>query len=214
MLAWGFGFGMWRLTLACFVLFLLSAEHSAVLCGAWPGTFVTWPWLRLSMTYCCAVRLWSQICVMCRRYRFQDTVTQSCCAGARCPGTTYEIVTTYVRDCYGAFRQHKCECGCCEMLVFRVFGVWQNLYVFSLYRNPDLDDRIFDCCRLRIFVPLSSLWVIWMTIIRSGWVLPPRTAMELQLLTSQLSPVAISWLSAEAMHVVEHLTSWWLMSLT
>ena len=21
----------------------------------------------------------------------------------------------------------------------------QNLYVFSLYRNPDLDDRIFDC---------------------------------------------------------------------
>ena len=24
-------------------------------------------------------------------------------------------------------------------------GVRQNLYVFSLYRNPDLDDRIFDC---------------------------------------------------------------------
>ena len=37
------------------------------------------------------------------------------------------------------------ECGCCEMLVFRVCGVRQNLYVFSLYRNPDLDDRIFDC---------------------------------------------------------------------
>ena len=31
------------------------------------------------------------------------------------------------------------------MLVFRVYGVRQNLYVFSLYRNPDLDDRIFDC---------------------------------------------------------------------
>ena len=28
---------------------------------------------------------------------------------------------------------------------FRVCGVRQNLYVFSLYRNPDLDDRIFDC---------------------------------------------------------------------
>ena len=27
------------------------------------------------------------------------------------------------------------------MLVFRVCGV----YVFSLYRNPDLDDLIFDC---------------------------------------------------------------------
>ena len=30
------------------------------------------------------------------------------------------------------------------MLVFRVCGVRQNLYVYSLYLNPDLD-RIFDC---------------------------------------------------------------------
>ena len=31
------------------------------------------------------------------------------------------------------------------MLVFRICGVRQNLYVYCLYRNPDLDDRIFDC---------------------------------------------------------------------
>ena len=31
------------------------------------------------------------------------------------------------------------------MLVLRVCSVRQNLYVYSLYRNPDLDDRIFDC---------------------------------------------------------------------
>ena len=31
------------------------------------------------------------------------------------------------------------------MLFFRVCGVRQNLYVYSLYRNPDLDDRIFYC---------------------------------------------------------------------
>ena len=30
------------------------------------------------------------------------------------------------------------------MLVFRVCGERQNLCVFSLYRNPDLDDWIFD----------------------------------------------------------------------
>ena len=30
------------------------------------------------------------------------------------------------------------------MLVFRVCGVRQNIYVYSLYRIPDLDDRIFD----------------------------------------------------------------------
>ena len=31
------------------------------------------------------------------------------------------------------------------MLVFRVCGVRQNIYVYSLYRNPEIDDRVFDC---------------------------------------------------------------------
>ena len=31
------------------------------------------------------------------------------------------------------------------MLNFRVCGARQKLYVFSLYRNLDLHDRIFDC---------------------------------------------------------------------
>ena len=54
-------------------------------------------------------------------------------------------MAAYVRDGYGAFCQPKFECGCCEMLVFTVCGMRQNLYVYSLYCNPDLDDRIFDC---------------------------------------------------------------------
>ena len=54
-------------------------------------------------------------------------------------------MAAYVRDGYGAFRQPKFECGCCEILVFMVCGARQNLYVFSLYRNPDLDDLTFDC---------------------------------------------------------------------
>ena len=36
------------------------------------------------------------------------------------------------------------KCGCCEMLVLW-FVVWDRIYVFCLYRNPDLNDRIFDC---------------------------------------------------------------------
>ena len=52
-------------------------------------------------------------------------------------------MAAYVRDSYGAFPQPKFECGCCEMLFFRVCGMRQNLYVYSFYRNPDLDDRIF-----------------------------------------------------------------------
>ena len=39
---------------------------------------------------------------------------------------------------YGAFHQPKFECGCCEMLGFKVCGVGQNFYVFSLYGNTDL----------------------------------------------------------------------------
>ena len=54
-------------------------------------------------------------------------------------------MAAYVRDGYGAFRQPKFEYGCCEMLVFRVCGVRQTHYVFSLYCNPGLDYRIFYC---------------------------------------------------------------------
>ena len=54
-------------------------------------------------------------------------------------------MAAYVRNDYGAFREPKFECGCCKMLAFKVCGMRQNLYVYSLYRNPDLDGRIFDC---------------------------------------------------------------------
>ena len=54
-------------------------------------------------------------------------------------------MAAYVRDGYVSFRQTKFECGYCEMLVFRVCGARQNFSVFSLYRNPDLDHRIYDC---------------------------------------------------------------------
>ena len=54
-------------------------------------------------------------------------------------------MAAHVRDCYGAFSQPKFECGCSEMMFFRDCGVRQNLYVFSIYCNPDQDDRIFDC---------------------------------------------------------------------
>ena len=47
--------------------------------------------------------------------------------------------------------------------VFRVCGVRQNLYVFSLYRNPDQDDRIFYCLLTSmagVQAEDSCLWVI------------------------------------------------------
>ena len=65
-----------------------------------PGTLVTWPWLRLSMIYCFALRFWSQIGVTCLSCWFPVSVALPCCVGARCLGPvgwrhTYEIVTEH-----------------------------------------------------------------------------------------------------------------------
>ena len=142
MLARGFGFWMWRLTLAGGVLFLLPGEYSVVMCGAWLLTLVTWPWLRLGLICCCALRLWSQICITCRSCWFTDSVALSCCGG-KMPGAWG--IASYIRDGYGSFRQPKLECGYSKILFFVVCVVRQNLCMFCLYHNPHLDHRIFDC---------------------------------------------------------------------
>ena len=71
-------------------------------------------------------------------------------------------MATYVRIEYGAFRQPKFECGCCEVLVFRVCGARPQLLCVQSVSQPDLDDQIYDClltafqpCRLRMCVPRS-----------------------------------------------------------
>ena len=93
------------------------------------------------------------------------------------------------------------------MLVFMVCGVRQNIYVFSRYRNPDLDDRIFYCLRSSmvavqteniraslVFVEWPSSGVVGFYHHEPSW-------------SCSFCPVAISWLSAQPMHVMEHLTS-------
>ena len=60
----------------------------------------------------------------------------------RCKMPRARGMAAYVRDGYGEFRQPKFKGGCCKIFVFRVCCARKNLYVFSLYRNPYLDDRI------------------------------------------------------------------------
>ena len=102
---------------------------------------VTWPWLRLSMIY---VLLCYEALVSDMRYVSEVLVPGFGRPVLLCRGKMPRALgmAAYVRDGYGAFRQPKFECGCCEMLFFRIRGVRQNLYVYSLYRNPDVDDRI------------------------------------------------------------------------
>ena len=50
-----------------------------------------------------------------------------------------------MRDVFRAFLQPKFECGCCEVLASSFCGARQTYYVFRLYSNPNLDNRINDC---------------------------------------------------------------------
>ena len=128
MFARGIGFWMWRQTLARGVLCLLSAEHSIVMCEAWPKTLVTWPWLHLRMIYCFSVRLRSQICVTCRSCWFQVSVALSCCVGAGCLGPvgwrhTYEMVTKHFA--YPNLSVVVAKCWCLGFVVWdRTFMLW------------------------------------------------------------------------------------------
>ena len=120
----------------------------------------------------------------------------------------------YVRNGYGAFRRPKFECGCCEIWVFRVCGVRPILYVFSLYHNPDLDDRFLDCLQASMSAVLTEdirasllvvgdlnghhqVWLGSTTTIRHG-----VGAFDFATVS-----VAISWLSVQPMCVVEQLAS-------
>ena len=130
MVAWGFSFWMWRQTLAHVVLYLLSAEYSAVMCRAWQGTLVTWPWLCLSMIYCCALGLWSQIWVTCRRCWFPVSVALSCCAWVRCLGHvgwlhTFEMGTEHCAKPNLSVVVSKCW--------FLRFVVWDRTFMCTVF---------------------------------------------------------------------------------
>ena len=51
----------------------------------------------------------------------------------------------YIRSSYSASRLSKSECGCHEMMAVKICSRFNNYYIFSLYRNPDMDDSIYDC---------------------------------------------------------------------
>ena len=54
-------------------------------------------------------------------------------------------LAVYVRDDFSAFRQRGYKCGCCEVLLVRICSRDHNFYVFGVYGNPDLSDKIFGC---------------------------------------------------------------------
>ena len=57
-------------------------------------------------------------------------------------------MAVYVRNNFSASRKANFECGCHEVQVLKVCGRTNNFYIFSVYRNPDVDDSIYDCLLL------------------------------------------------------------------
>ena len=127
MLVQDFGFWIWRLTLACGVLFLLSAEYSSYVQGL-SGNLDD---LTGSLSWY-IILLGSETSNI--RHMWEFLVTVFGCAfllcGCRMPWGQWMVA--YVFDVYEAFHQSKFDRGCCEMLVFSICGVRQNLCVQSL----------------------------------------------------------------------------------
>ena len=51
----------------------------------------------------------------------------------------------YLRDGFSVYRQRSYECGCRKFIVVRIYISSHNFYVFGVYLNPDLSDKVFDC---------------------------------------------------------------------
>ena len=54
-------------------------------------------------------------------------------------------MAVYIRSSFCAARTPRYECGCHESIIVKVCSRYRNFYLFSSYRNPDLDDGIYEC---------------------------------------------------------------------
>ena len=106
----------------------MSAEYSVVICGAWPGTLYSGLTVASSQY---DILLRSETLVSDMRHVSEVLVPGFGRPVLMCRGKMPRArrMTAYVRNGYEAFRQPKFECSCCEILVFRVCGVRQTLYV-------------------------------------------------------------------------------------
>ena len=53
-------------------------------------------------------------------------------------------MAAYIRSGMPIYRQNKLECKCHEILCFKIYRKFNNIYVFACYRNPSCDDSIND----------------------------------------------------------------------
>ena len=64
-------------------------------------------------------------------------------------------MAVYSRSGLPIYRQKALECSCHELLCFKVYSRYYNVYMFALYRNPNHDDSIYDCILEKIALAQS-----------------------------------------------------------
>ena len=65
-------------------------------------------------------------------------------------------MAVYSRSGLPIYRQKNLECKCHEVLCFKIYSKFNNLYIFAVYRNPGHDDSIYDCLLERIALAQST----------------------------------------------------------
>ena len=65
-------------------------------------------------------------------------------------------MAVYSRSGQPLYRHKSLECNCHEILCFKVYSKFYNIYIFALYRNPNHDDSIYDCILERIAMAQSQ----------------------------------------------------------
>ena len=63
----------------------------------------------------------------------------------RCNGISRaQGMATYIRSGCSASHKTISECGCCEVQIVKVCGKHSHFFMFSVCRNPNAGDGIFD----------------------------------------------------------------------
>ena len=65
-------------------------------------------------------------------------------------------LTVHMRDVFLVSSHCGYECGCCKVIVIRIYSSSHNIYVFGVYRNVDAYGRWSPWIEMRLFCWLAT----------------------------------------------------------
>ena len=188
------------------VLFLVSAEYSALMLWTFPGTWATWPWLSVSVRFIVVLRPWSRSGVTRQSFWFLDLVVLSCCAVKGWFGPVGWLNMCEMDFVNPNLSVAVAKCWHLGFVVSDRTSIWLVCITTLTQMTGFISVYYINCC-VTFMRDLNGNYLEWLgsTTMNSYAV----AAHDLQ-----LYPVVISWWLAQFLHVEELLTYWWPMFLT